>query len=577
VSLAPLLALILAAAPVRYTVRFPEHAHHYAEIEAHYPAPSGDALVLMMPVWTPGSYVVREHERNVEAVTATDAAGRPLPVEKVAKNRWRVATQGPATVRYRLYAGEMGVRTPWVGDTFALLNGAGVYLAPIDMLGSPYEVDVKLPAGWRTSVSALPGSANHFRASDFDRLVDAPIFAGSPDVRRFEVDGKEHLLVIDGADGLWDGARAAADLEKIVREERRFWGALPYDRYVFFDLLTGVPGGLEHADSQVVMASRFDQRRPDLYLDWLRLAAHELFHAWNVKRMRPAGLWPYDFEREQPTPDLWFVEGVTAYFDGLIVRRAGLASDDDELRFLSRRIEDLQRAPGRRVTSLAQASYDAWIKYYRPDENTDNSTVSYYAKGAALGFLLDARIRAASGGRRSLDDAMRAAWARFGEARRPYTPAELRAVLEEAAPMGGFLAEAVDGTGELDYGPALRWLGLRFAPADARSQAGLDVRDDGGRQVVDRVHRDGPAWEAGVNTDDEVIALDDVRVPPGGWADRVAMYPPGTKVTLLVSRRRRLLRLPLTIAPAPAGWRLLPDAEAGPDAVGRRQAWLEGR
>lgn len=590
---APGAAAAAGEAPIRHTVRFPAPHTHYAEVEAVFPTGGRPAVTLMMAVWTPGSYLVREFSRHVEAVAARGADGRALPVRKTRKNRWRVETGGAdaVTVTYRVYGREMSVRTNWIEADFALLNGAPTFLVPVGDLKRPHEVQIEPADGWKTSVTALDRRGPHrYRAADYDELVDSPIYVGNPEIHRFEVDGIEHLLVQGGdPGGLWDGAKAARDVEKIVREAGRFWGSLPYDRYVFLNLVTEARGGLEHLDSTVIMASRWAFRDRESYVGWLGLVAHELFHAWNVKRLRPAALGPFDYEAENYTRSLWIVEGFTSYYAPVLVRRAGLVTDTELLKALARRIEAVQKTPGRHVRSLEQASFDAWIKHYRPDENSVNTTVSYYSKGAVVGFLLDARIREVTGGRRSLDDVMRRAYERFsGE--RGYTPAEFRAVIDEVAgaPLGELVDRAVADTAELDYGPALAWFGLERAPPDppadgekppARGWLGLELRDDGGRLVVREVVRGTPAHAAGVNADDEVIGVDGYRVPPDleSWKQRRSRYAPGTRARLLVARRERLLRLPVTFGAEPAaGWKLRIAAKAPPEAARRRAAWLGG-
>ena len=271
-----------------------------------------------------------------------------------------------------------------------------------------------LPPGWKTSVTGLPAAADqkphHYVAADFDTLVDSPLYAGSPAIYEFQVDGVAHYLVNEGEGGLWDGPRSARDVEAIVRAQKAFWGSLPYEKYVFFNLLTESGGGLEHKNSTVLMASRWATRTRSSYLSWLNLVSHEFFHTWNVKRMRPVELGPFDYESEVYTPSLWVAEGITSYYDRLLVRRAGLCSVEEYLAGdppapssdsdkPTNDIERLQTTPGRLVQPLEASSFDAWIKFYRRDENTPNTGTSYYVKGAVVGFLLDAKIRRATDGK----------------------------------------------------------------------------------------------------------------------------------------------------------------------------------
>jgi predicted metalloprotease with PDZ domain len=391
-----------AAAPIQYTVSFPEPHTHYMEVSAIVPTGGRPSIEMMMAVWTPGSYLVREYERHVESVAAT-AAGQGLTVEKTDKNRWRVSTGGATSVNvtYRIYGREMSVRTNWIEAGFALINGAPTFLTLADTTARPHEVILKPANGWRGSFTGLPamsGGEHRYRAPDFDTLVDSPILLGNPAVYEFLVDGKLHYLVNEGEAGVFDGEQASRDLQAIVREQRRFWGDLPYDKYVVLNVITEASGGLEHRNSTVLMTSRWATRTRRAYLSWLELASHEFFHVWNVKRLRPVELGPFDYENEVHTRSLWMAEGVTDYFAELLVHRAGLSTREEYLDSLSNKIEELQTTPGRGVQSAELASFDAWIRYYRPDENSPNVSISYYTKGAVIAFLLDARIRAATGG-----------------------------------------------------------------------------------------------------------------------------------------------------------------------------------
>ncbi len=414
--------IMSAAEPIRYTLRFPAPESHYVDVEASVPTGGRERVEMMMAVWTPGSYLVREYSGHVDSVAAS-ADGNNLAVEKIAKNRWSVTIGGAAriTFRYRVYGREMSVRTDWIEQDFAVLVGAGTFITVLDAGGQPapvpHEFRLELPPNWPDSHSALPpapdGAKNSYVAKDFDELVDSAILAGDLAVYEFGVDGVPHALVNLGEGGVWDGPRSAADVEKIVRQEIEFWGVIPYERYSFLNAITEAGGGLEHKNSTTLMTSRWRTRTREGYLRWLLLVSHEFFHTWNVKRLRPVELGPFDYEHEVYTGSLWVAEGLTSYFDPLIVKQAGLSTRDEYLKELSEEIARLETRPGRLEQSASAASYDAWIKTYRPDANSANTTVSYYNKGALVGFLLDAKIRKLSGGAKSLRDVMRLAFERY--------------------------------------------------------------------------------------------------------------------------------------------------------------------
>ena len=315
--------------PIRYTVSFPAPHTHYLEVEASYPTEGRPSIDLMMAVWTPGSYLIREYERHVEGLTAADPARAPLAVEKSRKNRWRVTTNGARTVwvRYRVYAHEMSVRTNWVDDEFAMMNGAATF---ITLLESPsrrvHDVRLVLPRTWAKSFSGMtPGSGeNTYVAPDYDTLVDSPIVAGSPSVYEFSVRGKPHYLVNFRERGVWNGPQAAADLATTAEAIARFWGDVPFDRFYFLNVIGSAANGLEHRNSTLLNIPLEATQSREGYLEWLSLASHEYFHAWNVKRLRPAELGPFDYENEVYTRSLWFVEGVTDYYADLFLVRAGV-------------------------------------------------------------------------------------------------------------------------------------------------------------------------------------------------------------------------------------------------------------
>ncbi|MGH9666067.1 MAG: peptidase M61, partial [Bryobacteraceae bacterium] len=333
-----LLTLAFAAAaqslaPIEYTVRIPAPLTHYVQVEARVPTGGRPQVELTMAVWT--QYVIREYARNVESVAARSASGQPLVVEKSRKNRWRIETGGsdPVIVSYRVYCHVMSVQDNWVDGDFALLNGASTFLTLAEHASRPHDVRLILPPNWKTTITGMPaspaGGSNRYRARDYEALVDSPIVAGNPVVREFTVDGKPHYLADIDEAGVFDGARAAADLSKIVGEDARLWRGLPYEKYFFLNLLTGPGGGMEHSNSTALMASHWSTRTAGAYARWLILASHEFFHAWNVKRLRPAELIPGEYETEPYTKSLGISEGFTSYYAPLTVRRAGLIDDDE--------------------------------------------------------------------------------------------------------------------------------------------------------------------------------------------------------------------------------------------------------
>lgn len=589
----PALRVASSSVAASYRLSVPAPSTHYVEVQASFPARGQQALTLMLPVWTPGSYKVREYARHVDQVQAQAPDGRRLAVRKVNKNRWRVQLDGApqARLRYRVYANEPTVRTSYVDDAYLVLAGAATFLTDPSALDAPHVVELDLE-GYEDVAVALPRSEDgRLVAEDYDALVDAPIVAGALRRLPFEVEGVPHELVQLGGRGQWPDARAARDVAGLTRTLADFWGQVPYPRYLFLNVLGLGRGGLEHRGCTLMMRGAMAARTEAGYRRWLGLVAHEHFHTWNGKRLRPRVLGPFDYEREVYTHALWFVEGLTSYYDDLLVRRAGLSTEAQYLEALSGQIQRLEHTPGRLQMPLARASFEAWIEFYRRDESSENTTISYYNKGAVAGFVLDMAIRDATGGYRSLDHVMRRLYADFSGAE-GYTTADLYAAFEA---IGGeavreLAVRLVETTEEVEYRGALAWVGLRFAPEAelpsaqdeaARREAlrkrawlGLESEGGGGRTVISRVVAGGPAEKAGLQAGDELIALDGYRVA-GPLAERVQLYLPGDELGVLVARHGRMRTLRVQVGTQPRRFRLQIDPRANHRARRHRADWLE--
>lgn len=587
--LSVLVSLAAELAPVRYTVRLDDVLNHYVTIEADVPTDGSTQLEVFLPVWTPGSYLVREYAKSIDRVRAFADDGTELDVEKTDKNHWRIATGGRdrLKLRYRLYARDVGIRANWVESDFAFINGSATFIT-VPNYNRPHEVTVNLPAGWKGVYTPLLPDAvekNVFHADNYDTLVDSPILAGSPLVDTFEIDGVPHHLVTLGGDDVWDNPRVAQKLAKVAQTQRDFWGAIPYRTpYYFFNLLIGPRSGLEHGNSFVISADRWLSRTDGGINSWLSLASHEFFHAWNVKRLRPVALGPFAYSHENYTKSLWVVEGLTSYYQHLMLLRAGIIKPKDYLGTLSGGIAAVQNIPGRLNQSLQESSFDAWIKAYRSDENSVNANISYYGAGSIAGFLLDAEIRRASKGAKSLDDVMRLAYERYSGAR-GYTDAEFTAVISEIAgtDFSGWINTTLGKPGNFDYQPALDWYGLAFEPVPTPAQTpdgvrgwlGLGTKNDAGRLVVTQIKADTPAYGSGLSPDDEIIAVNDYRVRPEQLEARAAAYKAGDKISLLVARLDRLMRIEVTLGQNPGNpWKLIVRPDATPEQLERLRAWL---
>jgi predicted metalloprotease with PDZ domain len=554
------------APEISYTVSTPKPQTHLIEVEARLRYTSAPASVeLRMPVWTPGSYLVREYGRHVQDFAPTGDGGRALQWTKTDKNTWRVETAGSRElrVRYSVYANELSVRTSEVNDRHAYWNNAALLMYPAGHLGSPSTLRVEPFGDWKiaTGLPAVSGERNTFRAENFDVLYDSPVIVGAFRVIPFEVKGVQHRIVVDG-EGVYDPERLRRDVRKVVEAEVEMMGEIPYRDYTFIVLLgASGGGGLEHLNSTTLTWRRFGFSTDDDRLNFSGLVAHEFFHLWNVKRIRPDALGPFDYTGENYTRLLWVAEGITSYYEAVFPRRAGLMTDKQYLEAFARSVQGLQNTPGRMEQSAEESSFDAWIKYYRPDENSVNSAVSYYDKGAILGLLLDLEIRRRSNNSRSLDDVMRALYTDYFKKGRNYTPEDFQRESERAAgaPLEEFFRRYVRGREELDYNAALEWVGLRLdttAPNTSRPKAdesgyvyplGATFAQDGDRVIVRNVHAGEPAYDQGLNANDQIVAVDGYRATRDFLIARVNDKKPGDTITLTVFRADELRTFPFKL------------------------------
>jgi predicted metalloprotease with PDZ domain len=550
------------ASDISFTVAMPRPYTHLFEIELRVKIPANlqtpNESDLVMPVWTPGSYLIREFERHVQDFAA-DVDGRQLDWTKVDKNTWRVKTNGARQWRatYRVYANELSVRTSELNSDHAFWNNATLLMYPAGYINAPSSLRVVAPSGWKIAAGlpAVNGQPNIFRAENFDVLYDSPVEVSNFKELDFQVRGVAHRIVIDG-EGNYDPERLRRDVQKIVEAETAMFGGIPYHNYTFIlHLRSNTGGGLEHLNSTALGFRRFGFATEDGYRRFQALVAHEFFHLWNVKRVRPDALGPFDYTKENYTRLLWVAEGITEYYGQLMVRRAGLISDQVYLDHLAGQIQDFQETPGRLAMSAEESSFDAWIKYYRPDENSVNSQISYYDKGELLGLLLDLDIRRRTNGVKSLDDVMRYLYTDFFEKGRNYTPVDFQKACElvAGASLDDFFARYVRGRDDLSgvYNRILAGAGLQveqagvgIGPGDDRPGrqkkgflgADLEDKPDGDFVVIKSVRAGSPAYEQGLNAKDKIIALDSERVDKATFEALIAAKKPGDTVHLTVFR-----------------------------------------
>ena len=505
-------------APIAYTITFPKLAAHVARVQARIPTDGQPAIEMMMAEWTPGYYRTVNFAAGVDSVSATAPDGSPLTVQRTRANHWRVETGGAPsiTLSYRVKAAQRSAIGNWVGDTLVVLNGAPTFMTPVGGQTRAATVALTLPSGWSSMTSldsASDRAPNQYQAANFDELLDAPIVAGNLQTVQFDVAGRTHMLVDAGAVDDFSGERGGRALLRLVVETQRFWGFLPYKRYVFLNLFRAGHDGMGHGASSLLTTSAKGTASLDGFENWLAAAGRGYFRAFDGARLHPTDAGPADYEVPPVTPSLWITDGLGIYYGDLLVARAGLARPQDWLGWMSQLIANVQGAAGRKVQPLSSASLDAWkLPAAAPDMNSAK-TVSFSAKGAVVGFLLDAHIRTVTKGARSLDDVMRAAYSTFAGPT-GYTPQEFQALVSQVADtdVTDWFRNALDTTKELDYQEMLDWYGFRFA------QSGNHLE----YWTLEEVDKPTPEQ---LQHQRDILRADTAPLPPGALVPAIPVKP----------------------------------------------------
>ena len=594
-------------APIHYVV-FPAHpAAHRFEVRCVVESPDPTGQRFALPAWIPGSYLIRDFARNIVSIRA-EAGGKPVALEKTDKHTWRAASlKQPAalTVVIEVYAWDLSVRGAHFDETHAFFNGTSTFLRVIGQEDAPCLVDIQPPEGerykdWRVATAMTPVQAGGDRrgkakrhgfglycAENYDELIDHPVEMGHFSHATFEACGVPHEVVITGRHDC-DMSRLCRDLKRMCEWQIRFFGEpAPMSRYVF--LVTAVGngyGGLEHRASTALLCSRNDlpfagmSGLPEGYRTILGLCSHEYFHTWNVKRIKPAAFTPYDLERENYTTLLWAFEGFTSYYDDLALLRSGAIELKDWLDLMAKTISNVLRTPGRLKQSLAESSFDAWSKFYRPDENTPNAVVSYYAKGALFALALDLTLRAKTDGRVALDDVMRALWERHGKTGIGVGEDDIRRIAEECSglKLKRLFADGVSGTHDLPLRKLLAPFGvdLTLEVTAAAKTPSLGVKINAEANVANEIRLatvfdGGAAQTAGLAAGDALVAVDGLRVTPSTLDKLLARHQPGDTVRIHAFRRDELMEFTVRLDPPPADNARLAIREG---AYPLRKPWL---
>jgi len=589
---------------IYYTIAVKDAAAHLFEVTLTVAAPDPAGQVFSLPAWIPGSYMIREFARNIVRIEA-ECADQKIALRKLDKHTWQAdPCRRNLVLRYDVYAWDLSVRAAHLDQTHAFFNGTSVFLQVQGSEGLAHVVDLRKPEGdayrsWRVATALPELKAKRYGfgtyvAADYDELIDHPVEMGSFALATFTAYGASHDVVITGRVPNLDMGRLIADLKKICEAQIAFFEPkthrAPMRRYVFMTLAVGDGyGGLEHRASTALICSRADlpvkgqKEMSDGYRTYLGLCSHEYFHTWNVKRIKPAVFAPYELSKEGYTALLWLFEGFTSYYDDLMLVRSGVIDEAAYLKLVTKTVNGVLRGSGRTKQSVAESSFDAWTKYYRQDENSPNAIVSYYTKGSLVALALDLTIRARTGGKRSLDDAMRLLWQRYGRdfyegGGRGVTESEAETVFDEIAgvKLKRFFDRHVRGTEDLPLAALLEPLGVAWTDERKKDKPALDARTarDGSHTKLANVYENGAAHRAGLSAGDVLVAIDGLRVTANNLEAVLGRYRVGDAVSVHAFRRDELMHFTVTLT-ADGAPQIALSASLKPATAARlRAAWL---
>ncbi len=531
---------------IEYLVSMENPNNHYFHVSLTYSGIKGKSVELKMPVWTPGYYMIMDYPKYLIEFKAADGSGNNLAWEKTAKNRWMINTGGSDLIRvtYDVFAFRTSVADSFLDDGRGFISPTGVFMYPAGQKDNPVTVTI-IPyekfTGVSTGLDPVPGKKNTFYAPDFDVLYDCPILAGNQEILKFETGGIPYTIAAENL-GKINRSELIDDYKKVVETATSLIGEIPYKHYTFIMMNRGM-GGLEHTNSMAVFSNRLDFGSPEISDGWLSFIAHEFFHLYNVKTIRPVALGPFDYDKENYTDMLWFSEGVTSYYENIILNRAGFFNRDDVFREMKTSIANYENIPGHRFQSVASSSYDSWMLFFNRSENASNTTISYYDKGCSIGMLLDLKIRYESGNKKSLDDVMRNLYqVYYKEKKRGFTDKEFRDACEKAA--GTSLDEIfevyIPTVQDIDYPKYLGYAGLSIDTAPKEEPGtwlGATTREDAGNLLITRVEWNSPAYNAGLSPQDVIKEINGEKATNDLLNSSLNSAKPGDRITFTVTHR----------------------------------------
>ncbi len=562
---------------ISYTVEMKKPQTHFFQVTMSIEEVSDDTVTASMPVWTPGAYEIADFPRHVRKLKAVSADRKPIQVQRKDKASWKILNGNVKSfsITYEVYANELSVHTSHLDSSHGYINGAGMFLYLDGYKDQVSEVIVKPPEGWKISTGLEKTGENRYRAINYDILVDSPMEIGKHRSLFFTVAGKEHEIVLYGS-GNENEERLKEDVQKLVEGFYKMMGSLPYKRYVFIYHLINEPdafGGLEHLNSTSIDVYSQTFEPKDEYNKFLSVTSHEFFHLWNVKRLKPVELGPFNYQQEVYTTLLWLSEGVTNFYTWIMMERSGVATREEYLKHLMTEIRFYDMIPGTAVESASDSSFDAWIKLYRPSPNNINSYVSYYLKGEILGMMLSSRIIEATKGAKSLDDFFRLLLDRYNKDGKGFTEKDVLSALKEVSGQDftEFFDKYVRGTQKIDFDSELKKIGYKIkrgykkvddVEPKEKPFMGVLLKPNGGRYSVEGVLEGSPAFEYGINYKDELVAVNkqkfgdrhvkDLREDVRRFkVDDLKDFKPGERVKVHLFRRGMLSDLDVVLGNAP--------------------------
>ncbi|KAA0211333.1 M61 family metallopeptidase [Ignavibacteria bacterium CHB1] len=566
---------------ISYKLSIEKPSTHYCNVELRFRSEHTTDKI-SLPVWTPGSYLIREFARFVSNVSCRDENNDLVSIQKVNKNTWQINGQpGERIVSYRVYCNETTVRSSVINNKRAFLNGSNFFMRVENKEHLEHEVEFKVPDAWRNiSTGLYQRSQFIFYHKNYDDFIDCPVEIGNQIIESFEVNGIKHTISIHGK-GNYDPKRLQGEFKSIVETQSNFFGGIPYDFYTFLiDFQESGYGGLEHKNSFAAIFPSWDFNDPEAYRKFLGLISHEYFHLWNVKRIRPVELGPFDYDKENYTESHWITEGWTSFYDNLFLYRSGLINESEYYSLIKREVNEVLHYSGRFEMSLAESSFDNWIKFYRKHENTRNEQISYYTKGALVAMLLNLEIIKLTDCKHSLDDVLLCLWKDYKEnPETGYTQSRVRDLCESICGKSfeTFWQDFIYGTKDIPIDQYFELSGLKLVDTNS-GKISLDVAYSSNHEGVylNEVYKGGTAYDSGLQSGDEIIAINNIRVSRNQLDKILGSFKYGDEIEVMINRGGYIETQSVKLIPALPNYNIELIEEISEQQKAFRDKWLNG-